>query len=233
VDVGDVIATLGAVVSVNVTVRVAVPVLPAASWDVTVSTFEPGCRTIPLAVQLVVPVAVPPPPRLFAHVTCATPMLSWAAPPSVSGVALVLNVGADVGDVMATVGGIGSVPVPVPLTRRVKLSPSALKLTLVDAVASVVGVKRTVTACVDPRPPRLKGLPDTILNGGEAVTDPETTPPRVFCTVKVWSAKLPRFTFPKLTVPVGATERSTWALALATSEHPLSLPLKSTAPTET
>jgi len=176
---------------------------------------------------------VPLPPRLFAQVTCVTPMLSWAVPPSVSGVVLVLNVGADVGDVIATVGGIGSVPVPVPLTTRVKLSPSALKLTLVDAVASVVGVKRTVTACVDPRPPRLKGLPDTILKGGEAVTVPDTTPPRVFCTVNVWSTKLPRFTVPKLTVPVGVTERSTWAMALATSEQALSMPLRSTALTET
>src|SRR5882672_10981389 len=49
----------------KVAVRVAVPALPAASRAVTVSTFEPAWRTIPLAVQLVAPVAVPDPPRLF------------------------------------------------------------------------------------------------------------------------------------------------------------------------
>jgi len=37
-----------------------------------------------------VPVAVPLPPRLFAHVTRVTPTLSEAVPPSVSGVVLVL-----------------------------------------------------------------------------------------------------------------------------------------------
>jgi hypothetical protein len=50
---------------------------------VTVSTFVPSRSTIPLAVQLVVPVAVPLPPRLFAHVTWVTPTLSDAVPPSV------------------------------------------------------------------------------------------------------------------------------------------------------
>jgi len=44
-----------------VTVSVAVFVLLAASVAVTVSTFDPDCRAIPLAVQLVVPVAVPLP----------------------------------------------------------------------------------------------------------------------------------------------------------------------------
>jgi len=211
----------------------AVRVLPAASRAVTVSTFEPGCSTIPLAVQLVVPVAVPLPPRLFAHVTWVTPMLSDAVPPSVSGVALVLKVAPDVGDVMATVGATVSVPMPIPVTRRVKVSPSALKLTFTLAVAAVVGVKRTVTDCVDPTPPRLKEPPDTMLKGAEVDTVPETTPPRAFCTVKVWSAKLPRFTFPKPTLPVGVTEKSVWATPFAVSEQALSLPPRSTALTET
>jgi len=57
---------------------------------VTVSTFDPDWSTIPLALQLVVPVAVPLPPRLLDHVTWVTPMLSDAVPPIVSGVALVL-----------------------------------------------------------------------------------------------------------------------------------------------
>src|SRR5512147_2327192 len=45
--VGDVIVTVGAVVSLNVTVRVAVPVLPTASDAVTVMTFVPVWSTIP------------------------------------------------------------------------------------------------------------------------------------------------------------------------------------------
>ena len=61
----------------------AVAVLPAASRAVTVSTFDPSCKAIPLAVQLVVPVAVPLPPELFVHVTWVTPTLSDAVPPSV------------------------------------------------------------------------------------------------------------------------------------------------------
>ena len=76
------ILTEGAVVS-KVTVRLAVAVLPAASCAVTVSTFVPDWSAIPLAVQLVVPVAVPLPPWLFVHVTWVTPTLSDAVPPSV------------------------------------------------------------------------------------------------------------------------------------------------------
>jgi hypothetical protein len=83
--VGAVIATVGGVVLLRVTVKLAVAVLLAASRAVTVSTFVPSWRTIPLAVQLVVPLAVPLPPRLFAHVTCVTPTLSAAVPPSVRG----------------------------------------------------------------------------------------------------------------------------------------------------
>ena len=74
----------------KVTVKVTVVVLPVASCAVTVSTFVPGWRTIPPAVQLVVPVAVPVPPALFVHVTCVTPTLSDAVPPRVSVVFVVL-----------------------------------------------------------------------------------------------------------------------------------------------
>jgi len=42
------------VVSVMVAVSVAVPLLPAASRAVIVSTLAPGCSAMPLAVQLVV-----------------------------------------------------------------------------------------------------------------------------------------------------------------------------------
>ena len=83
-------ATVDGVVSLKVTVKLAVAVLPAASRAVTVSTFVPGWSAIPLAVQLVVPVAVPLPPRLFAHVTWVTPTLSDAVPPSVREALVVL-----------------------------------------------------------------------------------------------------------------------------------------------
>src|SRR5436853_2854172 len=106
--VGVVMAMVGAMASTPITVRLAVAVLPAASCAVTVSTFVPSWRTIPLAVQLVVPLAVPLPPRLLAHVTWVTPTLSDAVPPSVRGELLVLYVDAVVGAVMAMVGGVVS-----------------------------------------------------------------------------------------------------------------------------
>ena len=73
------------------TVKTSIDVLAAASRAVIVSTFVPSWRAIPLAVQLVVPVAAPlPPPALFAHVTWVTPTLSDAVPPSVSSGLLVV-----------------------------------------------------------------------------------------------------------------------------------------------
>src|SRR6266545_6453672 len=99
---------------------------------------------MPLAVQLVVPVAVPLPPRLFAHVTWVTSTLSAAVPPRVRGELLVVKVGLEVGDVMVTVGGVVSVPLPVPVASRERVSPSAVKVTFVLTVADAVGVKRTV-----------------------------------------------------------------------------------------
>ena len=89
---GAVMDTVGEVVSggVYVTVRVSVAMFPAASRAVTVRRFVPAWRTIPLAVQLVVPLAVPLPPRSFAHVTWVTPTLSEAVPPRASGLLPVL-----------------------------------------------------------------------------------------------------------------------------------------------
>ena len=49
--------------------------------------MAPAWRTMPLAVQLVVPVAVPVPPRLFAHVTWVAPE---AVPPRLRDARLVL-----------------------------------------------------------------------------------------------------------------------------------------------
>ncbi len=73
---------------------------------------------------------------------------------------------------------------PVPLAIREMISPSAAKLTFAEAVADVVGVKRTVTAWVAPSPTRLNGLPETMLKGAEVDTVPDTVPPPVFDTVK-------------------------------------------------
>ena len=73
---------------------------------------------------------------------------------------------------------------PVPLAIREMISPSAAKLTFPEAVADVVGVKRTVTARVAPTPTRLNGLPETMLKGAEVDTVPEMVPPPVFDTVK-------------------------------------------------
>ena len=85
-----ILETVRAKVGVKVTVKMSVAVLPAASRAVTVSTFVPSWRMMPLAVQLVIPLAVPLPPRLFAHVTCVTPTLSDAVPASARGEVLVL-----------------------------------------------------------------------------------------------------------------------------------------------
>ena len=98
--VGAVRATVGGVVSLKVTVRLAVPVFPAASRAVTVTVLEPSWRAIGLVVQLLVPVAAPLPPRLFTHVTWVTPTLSPAVPPRLSGLALVVYVALPVGAVM-------------------------------------------------------------------------------------------------------------------------------------
>src|SRR3989442_15756063 len=117
---------------------------------------------MPLAVQLVVPVAVPLPPRLFAHVTWVTPTLSDAVPPRIRGELLVVKVGLDVGDVMVIAVGVvsGPVPVPVPVAGRKIMSPSAVKLTFVLTEGDTGGVKRTGTASVAPEPPRDNRVPD-------------------------------------------------------------------------
>src|SRR5207247_3286692 len=99
---------VGGEVWVRVAVKVAVLVLPAASRAWTVSMFVPIWRPIPLAVQLVVPVAVPLPPRLFVHVTWVTPTLSEAVPPNVMAGLPVVQVAPEVGAVMVTAGVVVS-----------------------------------------------------------------------------------------------------------------------------
>ena len=92
----------------------------------------------------------------------------------------------EVGEVMATVGGVVSVPLPVTILEVV--SRSAAKVRFTVAVADMVGLKRTVTAWLAPTP-RVKGLPETMLKGAGADAVPETVPPPVagsrFDTVNV------------------------------------------------
>jgi hypothetical protein len=66
--------------------------------------LSPDCNGTALADQLDVPVAVPAAPRLFDHVTAATPTLSLAVPLRVSVFAFVAYVAAVVGLAIATVG---------------------------------------------------------------------------------------------------------------------------------
>jgi len=116
---------------------------------------------------------------------------------------------------------------------REMVPPLAAKSAFAVAVADVVGLKRTVTSRLAPTATRVNALPDTMLKGAEVDTVPETVPPPVFDTDKVRFAKLPRFTSPKFTVPVGLTAKSIRATALAVVAQALSLPLVSTAVTET
>jgi hypothetical protein len=125
------------------------------------------------------------------------------------------------------------VPTPVPVASRESVSPSAVKLTLVLAAAALVGVKRTVTVWVAPVPVRVKGLPETMLNGAATEAVPVTVPLRMPWTVKVCVAELPIVTLPKLTVAVGVTAKPACATALAAGEHALSMPPVSTAVTDT
>jgi len=122
---------------------------------------------------------------------------------------------------MVTMGGVVSEPVPVPVTIAEMVPPLAVKLRFVLTVVVVVGVNRTFTAWVAPTPPRVNGLPDTTLKGAATDADPETVSPPVFDTVRVCSAKLPRFTLPKFTAPVGLTAKSARATALAMLEQEL------------
>ena len=59
--------------TLNVTVSTSVETLPAASRAVTVTLLRPLCSAIAPVFQVVVPAAIPLPPRSFAQVTCVTP----------------------------------------------------------------------------------------------------------------------------------------------------------------
>ena len=146
---------------------------------------------------------------------------------------LQLKVAVEPGSVEPGVGLVNTAISVSPVTIREMVSPCAVKMTFAAAVAEVVGVKRTVTTCVAPAPTRVNGLPDTMLKGSEVETVPEIVPARLFCTVKVRSAKLPTATVPKWPEPVGLTVNKGWATALAGVEQALSLLFRSTATTAT
>jgi len=147
--------------------------------------------------------------------------LSAAVPPRLSEEPVAVKVALEVGEVIATEGGVESAPAPLPVTIPERVPPLAVKFRVVLTVVVVAGAKRTVTAWVAPTPLRVNGLPDTMLKGAPTDALPEMVPPPVFETVTILSAKLPRFTLPKFTVPVGLTAKSVRATALATLEQAL------------
>ena len=86
--------------------RVSVVALPLTSVAVTAMMLTPPASGMPAAVQLVVPVAAPLPPRLLTQVTEATPVSSAAVPASVMLDASEVKVGSAVGEVMVITGGV-------------------------------------------------------------------------------------------------------------------------------
>ena len=88
------------------TVRVAVAVLPAASRAVMVIVFAPLARAM-LALQEVVPVAVPAPPAELDQLTWVMPPASEAVPEKAMGV-LPVETGLVAGVEIATVGAVVS-----------------------------------------------------------------------------------------------------------------------------
>ena len=213
--------------------RAEVPVLPDASRATADSVWAPLAAVVVSHVTAYGGVVTWTPRFTPSSMnwTPATPTLSVALAETVT---LPVTVAPARGAVIAIVGGVVSVgAAPLPVAIAELLLPFAVKLTVALAVAVVVGVKRTLTVWVAPTPPRVKGLPDTMLNGAEVDAAPETVPPPVFETVKTWSAKLPTLTLPKFTVPVGLTPNSDRATALATLEQALCKPTESTAVTAT
>ena len=87
----DTVGSLTVVPVLYVTVIVSVPEFPEPSVAVTVITLSPADKLILDIVQLVVPLAVPPPPLLLLHVTLLTlPELSDAVPLKVMALLVVV-----------------------------------------------------------------------------------------------------------------------------------------------
>ncbi len=85
---------------------VSVVELPFRSVAVTAMMLTPPASGMPDAVQLVVPIAEPLPPRLLTQVTDAMPVSSVAVPASVMLDAAEVKVGSAVGEVMVMTGGV-------------------------------------------------------------------------------------------------------------------------------
>jgi hypothetical protein len=141
-----------------------------------------------LMVTVQVPVPVQPPPVQPEKVepaagaavsVTAVPLANEAehVAPHEMPAGLLVTVPLPVPD-LATVN-VEVVDTPVPVTSRDTVSPSAVKLTFVLASAVLVGVNRTVTVAVAPLPTRVKGLPETMLNGAGTEAVPVTVPMRV------------------------------------------------------
>jgi hypothetical protein len=141
-----------------VTVRVLVALLPAASRAVIVMTLAPPSNVIPLALHEVVPIAVPLPPRLLAHVTCVTPTASLAVPPTVTGVVLVVYVATDVGVVMETPGAVVSAAVYVTVSESVLVlfaaSRAVTVMTFAPPCSVMLVMLQLVVPVATPLPPR-------------------------------------------------------------------------------
>src|SRR5262245_21540554 len=99
-------------------------------------TLFPCFSAMPEADHVVVPEAMPEPPRLFVHDTSDTPSALAALPARVTGLEFVVYVGLDVGDVMVIVGA------------------AAGALNVACAVVFAVGV--TVQVAPEPYPPPLQ-----------------------------------------------------------------------------
>lgn len=89
------------------TVNVTTDAFPAASRALTIRLFVPVCRGTDTD-HVLVPEAVPLPPRSLNHVTDDTPMLSLDVPDSVTVGEVVANDPPDVGEVMTMVGAVVS-----------------------------------------------------------------------------------------------------------------------------
>jgi hypothetical protein len=105
-------------------------------------------------------------------------------------------------------------PVAEPLTPHERVSPLAMKLTLLAKLPALVGWNRTVTVWVAPGASE-KEPPATIRNGAAMLAAPEMAPLLVFCTVNVRSTVAPLAMLPKLVVTDGVTLKSGWATPLA------------------
>ena len=118
--------------TVYTTVRLSVDLFPALSDAVTVITFSPAARVMPVTLQLVVPEAVPDPPFEFAQVTWLTPTASDAVPPMLRLLDPVAKKASVVGELMLTTGAVVSGTVYTTVKLSVDLFPA-----LSDAVTVI------------------------------------------------------------------------------------------------